>query len=104
MAEAWRTIRLCPGCRLRACDCRATERCPTCGSAVEVYTGDEGTSSFRPVHRSRGFEDGWLAAIESVTETLLARGKKEPINRALVFQDAAAIVARAALDPVEEKE
>jgi hypothetical protein len=24
------------------------EHCPTCGSVVEVVTGDEGTSSFRP--------------------------------------------------------
>jgi hypothetical protein len=26
----------------------AAERCPTCGGAVEVVTGDEGTSSYRP--------------------------------------------------------
>lgn len=25
------------------------ERCPTCGSPVDVYTGGEGTSSFEPV-------------------------------------------------------
>jgi hypothetical protein len=28
------------------------EHCPTCGSVVEVVTGDEGTSSYRPVDRT----------------------------------------------------
>jgi hypothetical protein len=51
----------------------SVNHCPTCGATVEVLTGREGTSSFRPVAESR------IAELETEVERLRGEQGQEVV-------------------------